>query len=51
MIDINEIRKRAWHYLTPEISAEASMTLDQLKQFIGGTFSHRKTSWSASRAA
>jgi hypothetical protein len=27
------IRKRAWHYLTPDVAACAGLTLDQMKQF------------------
>ena len=36
-IDEAAVRKRAWHYLSPEVAAWAGMTLDQLKQFVAGT--------------
>jgi hypothetical protein len=36
--DIAAIRKRAWHYLEPSVAGCAGMTLDQLKQFVAGTY-------------
>ena len=35
---LKQVRDRAWMYLSPEVAACAGMTLDQLKQFIAGTY-------------
>jgi hypothetical protein len=32
------VRKRAWHYLSPEVAAVAGMSIFQLQQFVAGTF-------------
>ena len=37
-IQVNAIRKRACHYLSPEVAARAGMTLFQLQQFVAGAF-------------
>ena len=36
-ISINVVRKLAWH-LNPSMAEAANMTVEQLKQFIGSTF-------------
>lgn len=33
-----KVRKSAYHYLEPSVGAVANMTLENLKQFIGGTY-------------
>lgn len=33
-----QTRKRAWEYINPCVAAVASMSLEQLQQFVGGTF-------------
>jgi hypothetical protein len=33
-----QCRKRAWQYLNPCVSAVASMTLEEMQRFVGGTF-------------
>ena len=33
-----EVRKRAWHYLNPDVAAKAGMTLAQLQQFAAGGY-------------
>ena len=35
--DVLSIRKRAWHYLSPEVAACAGLSLAQLQQFVAGT--------------
>jgi hypothetical protein len=38
-VDINAVRERAWHYLTPEVAACAGLTLAELQQFVAGAVS------------
>jgi hypothetical protein len=39
MSNIDEIRKRCWHFLNADVAAAAGMaSIDELKQFIAGTF-------------
>lgn len=38
MLNIKAIRDRGWHYLNPAVAADVGMTLAQLQQFVGGTF-------------
>lgn len=33
-----QTRKRAWEYLNPCVAGVASMSLEQLQQFVAGTF-------------
>jgi hypothetical protein len=33
-----QCRKRAWEYLNPCVAAAAFMSLEQLQQFVGGTY-------------
>jgi hypothetical protein len=38
MPDSKIIRRRAWHFLSPEVAAAAGLQLDQLQQFVAGRF-------------
>jgi hypothetical protein len=41
--DVKKIRKRAWHYLSPEVAARADMSLADMLQSIAGTFHPSET--------
>ena len=37
-VSLAVLRDRLHHYLNPEVAAVAGLSLDQLRQIIGGTF-------------
>ncbi len=37
-IRVAEIRKAAWHYLTPEVASAVGLTLGELQGFAAGSF-------------
>jgi hypothetical protein len=38
-IDIEAVRRRCWHYLSPEVAAHAGISLARLQAFVAGSFS------------
>jgi hypothetical protein len=37
MPDIESIRDRAYHFISPTVAADADMTFEELRQFVSGT--------------
>jgi hypothetical protein len=37
-INVNEVRRRCWHYLSPEVAAHAGLTWQELQRFVSGSF-------------
>jgi hypothetical protein len=43
MTDITKLRARVWHSLSPTTAAVAGLTVQNLQQFIAGTFFPNET--------
>ena len=37
-LTINKIRNRVWHSISPQVANQANLTIQNLQQFIAGTF-------------